>query len=126
MVIDGFGGLDRSELDVRSAIVGDGVRLCGISKALSVLIDDGRKTDAGTVVADGDGGIAKVTGSFVAGGVVAEGVVCADFAGAFEEEEFVAEGVVGKVADVLEIEAEAVDGLHAEGGVFAAVIGVLD
>lgn len=123
MVIDGFGG---SELDVRSAVVGDWVQFRSISKALSVLIDDRCKADAWTVVADGDGGVAKVTRSFVAGCVVAEGVVRADFAGAFEEEKFFAERVVGEVADVLKIEAEAVDGLHAKGGVFAAMIGVFD
>lgn len=115
-----------SKVCIGSAVVGDHVEEGGFAETQAVLIDDGREVEVGAVVADGDGGVAQVARGFVATGVVAEGVVGTDFAGAFEQEEFVAEGVVGEVADAGEIEAEAVDGLHAEGGVEALVIGVFE
>ena len=112
--------------EVGFAVVGDHVELGGCAEALSVLIDDGREVDAGAVVADGDGGVAQVAGGFVTDGVEAKGVVGADLAGAFQKKEFVAVGVVGQMADVVEIEPEAVDGFHAEGGVLTFVIGGLN
>ena len=108
------------------AVVGDHVELGGCAEALSVLIDDGWEVDAGAVVANGDVGVAHVSGGFVTNGVEAKRVVCADLAGAFKEEEFVAVRTVGEVADVVEIEAEAVDGFHAKGGVFTIVVGGLN
>jgi hypothetical protein len=108
------------------AVVGDEVESGGITEAMAVLVDDGWEAEAGAVVADGDGGVAQVAGGFEALVVVVEGVVGADFAGAFEEEEFVVVGVVVEAADEVEVEAEAVDGFHAEGAVFAGVVGGFD
>ena len=115
-----------SELDVGSAVIGDHVEFDGLAEAHAFLIDDGREAQAGAVVADGDGGVAHVAGGLVAGGVVAESVVGAHFAGAFEQEEFAAKRAGGEVTDAAEVQTESVDGFHAEGGMFAGVIGVFD
>ncbi len=110
-------------VEVGVTVVGDEVELGGFTKALAALVDDGREAESGAVVADGDGGVAEVAGGFEADVGVAEGVVGADFAGAFEEEEFAVVGVGCDTADEVEVEAEAVDGFHAECGVFASVVG---
>jgi len=55
-----------------------------------------------------------------------EGVVYADFSGGFEVEEFLVELALMEVPDATEIETEAVEGTHAEGGVLAEVVGVFD
>lgn len=114
------------EVDVGVSVVGDEIEFGGFAEAVAVLVDDGEEADSGAIVADGDGGVTEVAGCFEAVGVVAESVVGADFAGAFEEEEFAIVGVVGDTADEVEVEAEAVDGFHAEGGVFAGVVGGFD
>ncbi len=73
-----------SELDDGTAVVGHHVEFGGLAEAPAVLVDDWREAQAGAVVADGDGGVAQVAGCFVAGGVEAEGIVGADFAGALQ------------------------------------------
>lgn len=78
------------------------------------------------VVAEGDGLVAKVTGCFVASIFELEGVVGADFSGGLEEEEFLVELALMEVSDAAKIEAEAVEGTHADSGVLAEVIGVFD
>jgi hypothetical protein len=78
------------------------------------------------VVAEVDGFSSEVAGGFVAGVLVVEGVVGADFAGGLEVEEFVVVFGVGESADEVEVESEAVDGFHAEGGVEVLVVGVFD
>jgi hypothetical protein len=77
-----------SELDIGPAVIGDPVEFGGFAKALTVLIDDGWKAESRTVVTNGDGDAAEVSRGFVADGIVAEGVVTTDFAGAFTQEEF--------------------------------------
>jgi hypothetical protein len=129
VVVGWFGGWERivmSEvvLHIGSAVVGHHVEKDGFAETDAILIDDGREVEIGAVVADGDGGVAQITGCLVTAVVITECVVGADPAGAFQEEEFVAERVFGEVADAGEVEAEAVDGFHAEGGMHALVIGV--
>jgi hypothetical protein len=68
----------------------------------------------------------EVAGRFVADAPEGEGVVGQDGAVLLDEEELVV-GLVGRQeADAREVEAEAVDGAHAEGGVLVGVVLVLD
>lgn len=46
------------------AVVCDEVESGGFAEALAVLIDDGEEAKSGAVVADGDGGVTEVAGSF--------------------------------------------------------------
>ena len=55
-----------------------------------------------------------------------KGVVYADFAGGFEIEEFLVELALMEVSDTAQIEAEAVEGTHAKGGMFTEVVGIFD
>lgn len=93
---------------------------------MCVLINDGGDAKAWPVMADGDAGIAKIAWRFESLIFVAKGVVCTDFAGAFEEEEFVVIGVVVQTTNEMEIKTEAVDGFHAESCVLTAMIGRFD
>ena len=118
--------MDFSELDVGSAVIGDHVEFDGLAEARAVLIDDGGEAGALAMMADGDGGVAQVAGGFVAGGVEAEGIVGTHFAGALQQEKLITKGTGSKVAQTVEVETEAVDGLHAESGMFPDVVCIFD
>ena len=77
-------------------------------------------------MADGDGSVAQIAGSLVAHIVEAKCIIHSDFPGAFQEEKFVTERARGKIAQAVEIQAEAVKGFHSEGRMFADVIGILN
>lgn len=128
MGLDGLDVFKDTRLIIGSAVVGDAVEGGGGSEALVVVKDDGWVApvfgEAG--VAQEDAFLTKVARGFVTDVVEGEGVVDADFAGGFEVEEFVVELGVLQEADAGEIETEAVDGFHAQGAVFAGVVGVFD
>jgi hypothetical protein len=107
--------------------VGDGVEESGAALALALVVeDDGGVLLAVPVVAELDLLVAQVDGGFVASCGGAEGVVFFDLAGGFGVEEFVV--VLGRrqEADAGEIDAETVDGLHADGIVRQGVVVVFD
>jgi len=107
----------------------DGVEEDGGAEAFVIEVGDGRFGSGAcgeAIVAKGDGLVAKVAGCFVAGVLELEGVVGANFAGGLEVEEFLVELAVVEVSDTAEVEAETVERTHAEGGVFAEVVGVFD
>ena len=101
----------------------------GESEALVVVVDDGWigfRAGVKAVVAQGDGLITKVAGGFVANVLEGEGIVDADLPGGLVVEEFLVELVLLEVTEAVVVEAEAVDGFHAESGVFSLVVGVFD
>ena len=107
--------------------VGDGVEEAGGSLALAFVIDDdGGGFQAAAVEAELDFLVAEVDGSFVASAGEAEGVVFFDFTFRFGVEEFVVVFGGRQEAESSEVDAEAVDGLHAEGVVRRGVVVVFD
>ncbi len=109
------------------AVVGNGIEgRCG-AQALAIEVDNGLGSVADkAAVSQSDGLPSEVARCFVADGLELEGVVNSDLAAGFEEEEFLVELGVLKESNAVEVEAKAVDGAHAQGGVFAGVVDVLD
>ncbi len=113
--------------EVWFAVVGDGIEGDGGAEAFALEVGDGLGAVAGeAAVAQRDGFATQVARGFVADVFELECVVGADFAGGFEEEEFLVEFALLEVANASEIEAEAVEGFHAVGAVLTEVIGVFD
>ena len=107
--------------------VGDGVEKSRGAHALAFVIDDNRgRVGAVPVVADLDFLVAQIDGSFVASGGEAEGVVFFDLPGGLGVEEFVVVFGGREKAEASEVDAEAVDGLHADGVVFGSVVIAFD
>jgi len=122
-------GLEVVVSEVGLAVVVDGVEEDGGAEAFVIEVDDGRVVESSggeATEAKVDGFSAEVAGCFVAGVLELEAVINADFSGLFEVEEFLVELALVEVADAVEVESEAVKGAHAEGAVFAEVIGVFD
>ena len=95
--------------------------------ALALVVDDdGGAVVAAPVVAELNFLVAQVDGGFVAAAGEAEGVVFFDLPGGLGVEEFVV--VFGRCqeADAGQVDAEAVDGLHADGVVEHGVVVVFD
>src|SRR5262249_48236585 len=88
--------------------------------------DDGGGVTALSVVAELDFLVAEVDGGFVASAGEAEGVVLFDFSGGLGVEELVVVFGRRQEADAGEVDAEAVDGLHAESVVCGGVVVVFD
>jgi hypothetical protein len=91
-----------------------------------VVDDDGGGVLAVSVVAELDLPVAEVNGGFIASAGEAESVVFFDLSGGLGVEEFVV--VFGRCqeADAGKVDAEAVDGFHAEGVVRNGVVVVFD
>jgi hypothetical protein len=107
----------------------DGVEEDGWTEALVIEVGDGRFGNGAcgeSIVAKGDGFVAEVAGCFVTGVLELEGIVGANSSGGFEVEKFLVELALVEVSDSTKVEAEAIEWTHADGRVFAAVIGVLD
>ena len=84
--------------------------------ALALVVDDdGGGVVAVAVVAELDLLVAQVDGGFVAAAGEAEGVVFFDLPGGLGVEEFVVVFGRRQEADAGQVDAEAVDGLHADG-----------
>ena len=80
---------------------------------------------AAAVVAELDFLVAQIDGRFVASGGEAEGVVFFDLAGGLGVEELVVVFGGRQEADAGQVDAEAVDGLHADGVVLGGVVVVV-
>ena len=107
--------------------VGDGVEEAGGAHALAFVVDDdGGGVLAAAVVAELDFLVAQVDGGFIASAGEAEGVVFFDLPGGLGVEEFVVVFGRRQEADAGQVDAEAVDGLHAEGVVRQGVVVVFD
>ena len=91
-----------------------------------VVDDDGGGVEAAAVVAELDLLVAQVDGGFVASAGEAEGVVFFDLPVGLGEEEFVVVFGRRQEADAGQVDAEAVDGLHADGVVRHGVVVVFD
>ena len=102
----------RKRIEVWLAIIVKEVEEGGFAEAVVILIDDGCLVWLGAVVADGDGLAGEVTRGFIPMREILKGVVGADFAGVFVEEDFfVVDGRLEPL-NATEIKAEAVDGAH--------------
>lgn len=107
----------------------DGIEKDGWTEALVIEVGDGRFEDGAcgeSIIAKGDGFVAEIAGCFIASVFKLEGVVGANPSGGFEVEKFLVELALVEVSDAPEVESEAVEGAHADGGVFTQVIGVFD
>lgn len=117
------------EVVIEVAVVGDAVEWLGGTESLVLVEDDGRSfalvlREAG--VANEDGLLTEVARCFVTLALEGKGVIDADLSGGFEVEEFVVELGILKEMNAPKVEAEAVDRLHAEGAVFAGVVGIFN
>ncbi len=98
-----------------------------MAHALALVVDDdGGAALAAAVMAELNFLVAQVNGGFVASAGEAEGVVFFDFPDGLGVEEFVAVFGGGQEADAGQVDAEAVDGFHAEGVVGHGVVVVFD
>ena len=88
--------------------------------------DDGGGIEPASVEAELDGLVAEVDGGFVASAGEAEGVVFFDLSFGLGEEEFVVVFGGRQEADACEVDAEAIDRLHADGVVRHGVVVVFD
>ncbi|MFT5527166.1 MAG: hypothetical protein ACI9HK_005148 [Pirellulaceae bacterium] len=105
--------------------VGHRIQRSGLAEASALLVDHDR-TFSVTFVSQLGLLAAHVDGRFVADSLKAEGVVLFDRASFLGIEQLV--GILGGVeeADTGQVDAEAVDRLHAEGRVFSCVVVVFD
>ena len=91
-----------------------------------VVDDNGGGVRAVPIVAKLDFLVAQIDGSFVAPGGETEGVVFFDLPGGLGVKEFVVVFGGRQEADARQVDAEAVDGFHADGVVFGGVVVVFD
>lgn len=108
-------------------VVGNSIEgRCG-AETLAFEVDNGLGAVADkAAVSEGDGFPSEVARGFVANSFELESVVSTDLAASFQEEEFLVELGVLEVANTAEIEAETINGAHAQGRVFTGVVDVLD
>jgi hypothetical protein len=106
-----------------SQAIGDGIEEAGGAPALALVIDDdGAGILAVAVVAELDLLVAEIDGGFVASSGEAEGVVFLDLAGGLGVEQFVVVFGRRQEADAGEVDAEAVEGFHADGVMLDRVV----
>ena len=108
------------------AIVCDEIDGSGFAHPLSVVENDGAVIESLPVIADLDLSVAQVARSLKTNLFKTESVVVADMPIFFGEEEFVV-GLVGREeANAGEVDAETVNGFHAQSGMSDGIVFVLD
>lgn len=107
------------------SVIGNEVDGASLAHALALEVHDGA-VEFQAIEADLDFAISEVAGCLEAGVLKGEGVVGEDGAVLLDEEQLVVDLAWRQEADAIEIEAEAVDGLHAEGAVLMLMILILE
>jgi len=106
-------------------IIGDRVQRLSLANTRAFEEDDDSREGV-AIKTNLDLTVSQIRWSFEADVFQGEGVVDLDLAGFFNEEEFIIGFIGRKETDAFQIQAEAIDGLHADGRMNASIVPVLN